>query len=174
MLWLSVLVREVGYRLEGDVRHVGSDGGVNKQHNNGRNSAADAQPCQDILRNRRAEKTPPASELPHCDYCSLPLCSSVNCTWPPNMFRTGVRRFATSARRYADTLPQDISKIEASHGHLIEISKAQRIANRGFVDGKPIFICHCSFFLRVPQGVSARTELTMVCSYWQNTPHPSQ
>lgn len=43
------------------------------------------------------------------------------------MFRTAVRRFATSAVRSAEAA--------APSAHLIEIAKAQRIATGGFIDG---------------------------------------
>lgn len=43
------------------------------------------------------------------------------------MFRTAVRRFATSAVRSAEA--------GAPSAHLIEIAKAQRIATGGFIDG---------------------------------------
>jgi cysteine synthase A len=47
------------------------------------------------------------------------------------MFRTAVRRFAATALRPAETLTQ----LEAPQLHGIEISKAQRIAHDGFIDG---------------------------------------
>ena len=46
----------------------------------------------------------------------------------PVMFRTAIRRFGTSALRSAATM-------EAPSTHLIEIAKAQRIAQGGFIDG---------------------------------------
>jgi hypothetical protein len=47
------------------------------------------------------------------------------------MFRTAVRRFAVTALRPAETA----AKMEAPQLHGIEISKAQRIAHDGFIDG---------------------------------------
>jgi cysteine synthase A len=47
------------------------------------------------------------------------------------MFRTAVRRFAATALRPAETVAQ----MEAPQLHGIEISKAQRIAHDGFIDG---------------------------------------
>ena len=47
------------------------------------------------------------------------------------MFRTAVRRFAATALRPAESIAQ----MEAPHLHGIEISKAQRIAQDGFIDG---------------------------------------
>jgi hypothetical protein len=52
------------------------------------------------------------------------------------MFRTAVRRFAFTAWRSAGTVPElTLPEIEAAYKHGIEISKAQRIATRGLVDG---------------------------------------
>ena len=47
------------------------------------------------------------------------------------MIRTPVRRFATTVRRAAETL-QDM---EGHQAHAIQISKAQRVAEDGFVSG---------------------------------------
>jgi cysteine synthase A len=59
------------------------------------------------------------------------------------MFRTAVRQFAYTARRAAGTVETlTIPEIEAAYSHGIEISKAQRIASRGLVDG--------TLFLRLP------------------------
>jgi cysteine synthase A len=52
------------------------------------------------------------------------------------MFRTAVRQFAFTARRAAGTVETlTIPEIEAAYSHGIEISKAQRIASRGLIDG---------------------------------------
>ena len=47
------------------------------------------------------------------------------------MFRTAPRRFAASLGRSADAL----SQLEASYQTGINISKAQGIGHRGFIDG---------------------------------------
>jgi len=47
------------------------------------------------------------------------------------MFRTAARSFAASAWRNAESL----SQIEAAHQTAINISKAQGIGQRGFIDG---------------------------------------
>jgi len=47
------------------------------------------------------------------------------------MFRTAARSFAASAWRSAESL----SQIEAAHHTAINISKAQGIGQRGFLDG---------------------------------------
>jgi len=46
------------------------------------------------------------------------------------MFRTAVRRFATTAVRSVEA--------GAPSAHLVEIAKAQRIAHNGFIDGTPL------------------------------------
>jgi cysteine synthase A len=56
------------------------------------------------------------------------------------MFRTAVRQFACTARRAAGTVETlTIPEIEAAYSHGIEISKAQRIASRGLIDGLSFF-----------------------------------
>jgi len=51
------------------------------------------------------------------------------------MFRTAVRQFARTTSRAAGTLPQlTVAEIEAAGRKAIEISKAQGIAQRGFID----------------------------------------
>lgn len=50
----------------------------------------------------------------------------------PNMFRTAPRRFAASLYRSAESL----SQLEASYQTGINISKAQGIGQRGFIDGR--------------------------------------
>jgi len=47
------------------------------------------------------------------------------------MFATAVRRFTGTALRLAKTA----AEMEAPHTHGVEISKAQRIATNGFIDG---------------------------------------
>ena len=47
------------------------------------------------------------------------------------MFRTAVRRFAATALRQAESVAQ----MEAPQLHGVEISKVQRIAQDGFIDG---------------------------------------
>jgi hypothetical protein len=52
------------------------------------------------------------------------------------MLRTAVRQFATSASRKAGTIPHlSIQEIEAGGRKLIDISKAQGVAERALVDG---------------------------------------
>jgi cysteine synthase A len=52
------------------------------------------------------------------------------------MLRTVARQFAYTARRAAGTVETlTIPEIEAAYSHGIEISKAQRVASRGLVDG---------------------------------------
>ena len=50
----------------------------------------------------------------------------------PTMFRTAARSFATSARRGAES----IGSVEAAQQTALNISKAQGIGQRGFLDGK--------------------------------------
>ena len=52
-------------------------------------------------------------------------------SFPLKMFATAVRRFTGTAFRLAKTA----AEMEAPHTHGVEISKAQRIANNGFIDG---------------------------------------
>lgn len=53
------------------------------------------------------------------------------------MFRTAVRRFATTALRAAGTVQElTMAEIETTFKHGIEVSKAQGIATRGFIDGE--------------------------------------
>lgn len=47
------------------------------------------------------------------------------------MFRTRVLRFAATAYRAAENIPQ----IEAAQQYAIGISKAQGVTQRGFIDG---------------------------------------
>jgi len=53
------------------------------------------------------------------------------------MFRTIVRQFAATTLRAAGTVQEmTMAEIESSFRQGIEVSKAQGIANRGFVDGE--------------------------------------
>jgi len=47
------------------------------------------------------------------------------------MFRTAARSFAVSALRR----PESVSQFEAAHQTAIDISKAQGVGQRGFIDG---------------------------------------
>lgn len=57
------------------------------------------------------------------------------------MFRTAVRRFAATAVRPAETVAQ----MQAPQLHGVEISKAQRIAQDGFIDGAHSLHLSCCF-----------------------------
>jgi hypothetical protein len=74
------------------------------------------------------------------------------------MFRTAARSFAVSAWRSAESLGQ----LEAASQTAINISKAQGIGQRGFLDGKPYLFDTCM-----------STVLTWQ-SNWQNPTHPPQ
>ena len=55
----------------------------------------------------------------------------------PKMLRTVVRQFAATTLRAAGTVQEmTMAEIESSFRQGIEVSKAQGIASRGFVDGE--------------------------------------
>jgi len=57
------------------------------------------------------------------------------------MFRTAVRQFARSIPRAAGTVQElTMAEIECSSRKIIDISRAQGVANRGFVDGKLLHV----------------------------------
>ena len=59
------------------------------------------------------------------------------------MFRTAVRRLAVTAYRSAE-VAGGVAKMEAPNTHGVEISKAQRIAQNGFIDGEDVSANHKS------------------------------
>ena len=69
------------------------------------------------------------------------------------MIRTSVRRFATSARRAAET----VAEMEAPSAHALRISHAQGIAENGLVSG-------ASFSIKA----SYLHMILTSCSHWQN------
>jgi hypothetical protein len=75
-------------------------------------------------------------QLHHLRYVNFLLPSIVDCALSPhNMFRTVARSFAATALRSAES----ISQIEAAQQTAINISKAQGIGQRGFIDGNNTF-----------------------------------
>ena len=64
-----------------------------------------------------------------CDVCLL-LIAVI-------MFRTAARRFAATAWRAAGTVEnKTMAEVEREFAHGIDVSRAQGIASRGFIDGR--------------------------------------